>query len=158
METSEEVPSLQVRSTDPPKNHQILALKTSRLIQGFSSWILPANETSMEISGPRLFPRGFPIGVPMILLWHCIGFSHSSHMFRNTSPCFSHDLPCDFWIDGTTGMHSQECGCKCGESIATLGVFFIVAAAAFWIAPWRFWMGRGLFEKWLNELMVDITN
>ncbi|CAK9016309.1 unnamed protein product, partial [Durusdinium trenchii] len=27
----------------------------------------------------------------------------------------------------------QECGCKCGESIATLGAFFIAAAGAFWL-------------------------
>ena len=26
----------------------------------------------------------------------------------------------------------QECGCKCGESILTLGAFFIIAATAFW--------------------------
>ncbi|CAL1172156.1 unnamed protein product [Cladocopium goreaui] len=38
--------------------------------------------------------------------------------------------------------NGEECGCKCGESIATLGAFFIVAAAAFWIVGLLFgWNG-----------------
>eukprot|EP00438_Fugacium_kawagutii_P023916 Skav222589 [mRNA] locus=scaffold1897:540384:546135:- [translate_table: standard] len=28
--------------------------------------------------------------------------------------------------------NGEECGCKCGESVATLGAFFIICAAAFW--------------------------
>ncbi|CAK9016292.1 Uncharacterized protein SCF082_LOCUS13117, partial [Durusdinium trenchii] len=35
-----------------------------------------------------------------------------------------------------------ECGCKCGESIATLGAFFIAAAGAFWLVG-RTWLEPG---------------
>eukprot|EP00437_Effrenium_voratum_P000294 CAMPEP_0181434426 /NCGR_PEP_ID=MMETSP1110-20121109/19812_1 /TAXON_ID=174948 /ORGANISM="Symbiodinium sp., Strain CCMP421" /LENGTH=126 /DNA_ID=CAMNT_0023557931 /DNA_START=72 /DNA_END=452 /DNA_ORIENTATION=- len=28
---------------------------------------------------------------------------------------------------------SEECGCKCGESMVSIGAFFVIAAAAFWL-------------------------
>mmetsp|Transcript_9284 Transcript_9284/g.17091 ORF Transcript_9284/g.17091 Transcript_9284/m.17091 type:complete len:126 (+) Transcript_9284:103-480(+) len=38
--------------------------------------------------------------------------------------------------------NSEECGCKCGESIASLGGFFIIAAALFWLVGLLFgWNG-----------------
>eukprot|EP00913_Durusdinium_trenchii_P029825 g27949.t1 len=40
----------------------------------------------------------------------------------------------------------QECGCKCGESIATLGAFFIAAAGAFWLVGAL--AGWNDFEAW----------
>ena len=89
--------------------------------------------------------------------WHWIlRYPLNGSLILPTKPPFLIDIPSDFpivvlWFSVDIflvilpaeippfprGFH-QECGCKCGESIATLGAFFIVAAAAFWIVPW-FW-------------------
>ncbi|CAJ1367731.1 unnamed protein product, partial [Effrenium voratum] len=38
--------------------------------------------------------------------------------------------------------NDERCGCKCGESILTLGLVFVIAAAAFWAVGWLFgWNG-----------------
>lgn len=74
-------------------------------------------------------------------------FEKASHHSQNTVE-MRHDSHSPFGTRRfavrrfSSASAAEECGCKCGESIATLGAFFIAAAGAFWLVG-RTWLEPG---------------